>query len=222
MRAPMTVAPAVGCGAAGPKSGAHPARRHLRRQPFELAAADVLEIPARRIRGGLLVEIDRHAESRRPPRRRRRAPAPRSRPSSRPRSGRTARRRRRRGADVRPGACVDPRRPARARRGRARPLQPGRRHRPASAPTGCARHPTRRRAGARRALSATAAAIAATTSGRRPSLMLGMHSMMAMGPSITSIRNSRPVVESPKSLRRSCVWPIIGRVHSLAPDARDV
>ena len=38
-------------------------RRHLRREPLELAAADVLEVPARRSGRGLLVQIDRHAES---------------------------------------------------------------------------------------------------------------------------------------------------------------
>ncbi len=36
--------------------------RHLRREPLELAAPDVLEVLARRIGGRLLVEIDRDAE----------------------------------------------------------------------------------------------------------------------------------------------------------------
>ena len=36
--------------------------RHLRRQPFELAAADVFEVPARRVRRRLLVEVHRHVK----------------------------------------------------------------------------------------------------------------------------------------------------------------
>ena len=41
--------------------------RHLRREPFELAAADVFEVLPRGLAGGFLVEIDRHARSARRP-----------------------------------------------------------------------------------------------------------------------------------------------------------
>ncbi len=63
IRAPMTMAPAAGCGRGGPKSGAHSGARHLRRQPFELATSDVLEVAAGRRRGRLFVEEDRNLES---------------------------------------------------------------------------------------------------------------------------------------------------------------
>ena len=65
MRAPMTAAPAVGCGAAGPKSGAQPASAIFVGQPLELAAPDVFEIPARGVRGRFLVQIHRDLEARR-------------------------------------------------------------------------------------------------------------------------------------------------------------
>ena len=45
--------------------GRPPHRRHLGGQPLELAAADILEVLAGRIRGGFLVEIDRDLEARR-------------------------------------------------------------------------------------------------------------------------------------------------------------
>ena len=57
----------VGCGAAGPKSGAHPGVAIFAREPFEFAAPDVLEVLARRVGRRLLVEVDRHAEARRRP-----------------------------------------------------------------------------------------------------------------------------------------------------------
>ena len=59
MRAPTTAAPALGCGVAGPKSGAHPGGRHLRRQTFELAAADVFQVLAQRVGGRFFVKINR-------------------------------------------------------------------------------------------------------------------------------------------------------------------
>ncbi len=58
-----------GAGAGMRRRGAEvgrPARRgHLGRQPLELAAPDVLEVPAGRIGGCLLVQVHRHAEARR-------------------------------------------------------------------------------------------------------------------------------------------------------------
>ena len=47
---------------AGPKSGAHSRAGHLRGEPFELAAPDVLELPARPARGRRFVQVHRDAE----------------------------------------------------------------------------------------------------------------------------------------------------------------
>ena len=62
MRAPITDAPAVGCGVGGPKSGAHSGCAIFAGEPLELAAADVLEVAPRGIRRGLFIEIDGHLE----------------------------------------------------------------------------------------------------------------------------------------------------------------
>ena len=104
MRAPMTVAPADGCGACGPKSGAHRRALQLGAQPFELAAADVFEVRCDGAPPPLLRRGRRGARSAARSLPRPCARAPRSRPGSRPRWARRARRPRRPGADARPYA----------------------------------------------------------------------------------------------------------------------
>ena len=181
IRAPMTDAPALGCGAAGPKSGCPLRLRHLRREPLELAAPDVLEVAPRRASMPPPRRGRRARRTARPPAATVRAPAPRSRPSSRPRSARTARRRPRPCAGARPGAAA-----GRSTFERAREQRPGRplQRRPASPASVMHRSVVRRvrrpveqvrTAAPRRRPPST---IARTTSGRRPSLMLGTHSMI--------------------------------------------
>ena len=177
MRAPITAAPARGMRRRGAEVGRPSGRRHLRREALELAATDVLEVLARRVRRRLLVQVDRHAESRRRPRRRPFWPARRSRPSSRPRSARTVRRRRRRGADARRAACGD-----RCRRRRVRTSASTAARTPAASP---ANVNTERLCDASDETSSSATPATAADGvghrrndlGRRPSLTFGTHSI---------------------------------------------
>ena len=154
---------------------------HLRRQPFELAAPDVFEVAPRGSRCRLFVEEHRQSEpcgDRLAPSL---VPAPRSRPSSRPRSARTARRRPRRGADARPWCA----RRSIAARLRSNSVSTARFEGGCVAGQRDHRAVVRRRSddkSSRRTpgVAATASTIARTTSGRRPSLMFGTHSMIAM------------------------------------------
>jgi hypothetical protein len=57
MRAPMTDAPAVGCGRDGPR------RCELDGEAFELTSPNVLELRSRRPRGRGLVQKHRNAEA---------------------------------------------------------------------------------------------------------------------------------------------------------------
>ena len=61
-RAPTAVAPAVGCGLAGPKSGRCVGVRHDVRETLEAGSSDVREHLAVRPRGGLAVQVDRQLE----------------------------------------------------------------------------------------------------------------------------------------------------------------
>ena len=65
MRAPMTVAPADGCGHGGPEVGRPLGLLHLRGEAFELAAADVFQVAPGRTRRRFFIEIDGKIEARR-------------------------------------------------------------------------------------------------------------------------------------------------------------
>ena len=89
MRAPTAGRAGGGMRRGGAEVRRPPRRRHLGGEPFEFPAADVLQLAASGIRRRFFVEIHRHVEPLGDRRRRPSWPAPRSRPSSRLRSGRT-------------------------------------------------------------------------------------------------------------------------------------
>jgi hypothetical protein len=58
----MAMAPKVGCGAAGPKSGRHRGILQLCREALEFTAANLFQTPAMRCRRRLFIEKNRYAQ----------------------------------------------------------------------------------------------------------------------------------------------------------------